>query len=83
MTGIYARRRLRREPAGEGGELVDEVLEERAHAVVGHVALRVDEVGLELNIGFAAHDMQPLIAEHRAQMLLGDGRGDGAAARCR
>ncbi len=34
----------------------------------------VDQIGLELNIGFAAHNVQAQIAEHGAQMLLGDGR---------
>ena len=78
--GLRRAARDRREAAGEGGELVDEALEERPHGVVRHVALRVDEIGLERNIGFAAHDMQPrAAAEHRAQMLLGDGRRYGAA----
>ena len=60
--------RVRREAAGEAGELADEVLQEIL-LIVGDRALRVDEVGFERNIGFAAGDMKTEVAEHGAQML--------------
>ena len=64
---------LRREPADEACELVDIGLEELADAVIRNIALAVDQLGFELNIGFPAHDVHPYAAaEHGAQVVLDD-----------
>ena len=62
------------EPAGKVGKLADVVGEELAHGLVGDIGLSVDHLGLELNIGFAADDVQAESVEHGLEMLLNDRR---------
>ena len=59
-------------------QLIEEGFQELARAFVGDIAAVIHQLGLERNIGLAAHHQHTDVAEHGPQMLLRD-RGAASA----
>src|SRR5690606_8024448 len=70
---------LLRQAIDQREEAVEEAAEKLAGRLVGELALLVQQLRLEQDVGFAAGQRDALRAEDLAQMLLGQRRADGAA----
>src|ERR1700678_3057798 len=69
---------LRSQSPDQEGQLIEVALQEFPRALVADIAVRVDQVRLKRDVGFAALEDRTQADHHRAQMLLGNGAADRA-----